>query len=272
MKDNALEWANFAERVIRIAGKKIIELRTESRVEVTYKSAGELVTSADIASDKIIRDAIASSYPEHGILSEENSGGVWAKDIFEGPLWIIDPLDGTVNYARNLPHFAISAAIAVDGVVWAGAVHAPELGITYVGVRRGGARCNDEKLQVHRFETLSEAVIGTGFPHDKEKVHPALARVNLLTTRCRDIRRLAAPAIDICYVASGRLDAHTESLAPWDVAAAGLIAREAGAITGHVGAVPFDVPPDLYGEEVICANPGIYEELLNLLRSSKSLS
>jgi myo-inositol-1(or 4)-monophosphatase len=135
---------------------------------------------------------------------------VWAKDIFEGPLWIIDPLDGTVNYARYHPHFAISAAIAVDGIVWAGAAHAPDLGITYVGVREGGARCNDEQLQVHRFEALSEAVIGTGFPHDKEKVQPALARVHLLTTHCRDIRRLAAPAIGNCYVASGRLDAHIQ--------------------------------------------------------------
>jgi myo-inositol-1(or 4)-monophosphatase len=158
-------------------------------------------------------------------------------------------------------------AIAVDGVVWAGAVHAPDLGVTYVGVRGGGAYCNGEKLHVYRIEALSEAVIGTGFPHDKEKVHPALARVNLLTTHCRDIRRLAAPTIDICYVASGRLDAHTESLAPWDVAAAGLIAREAGAITGHVGAVPTDIPLELCGEEIVCANPGIFEELLSLLRS-----
>jgi len=78
---------------------------------------------------------------------------------------------------------------------------------------------------------------------------------------------LAAPTIDICYVASGQLDAHTESLAPWDVAAAGLIAREAGAITGHVGAVPTNIPLELCGEEIVCANPGIFEELLSLLRS-----
>jgi myo-inositol-1(or 4)-monophosphatase len=99
------------------------------------------------------------------------------------------------------------------------------LGVTYVGVRGGGAHCNGEKLHVRCFESLSEAVISTGFPHVKEKVHPALARVNLLTTHCRDIRRFAAPTIDIYYVASGRLDAHIENLAPWDVAAAGLITR-----------------------------------------------
>jgi myo-inositol-1(or 4)-monophosphatase len=268
LKKNAIEWATFADKVVRTAGKKIIELRAESRLEVTYKNARELVTSADLASDQLIRDAIASVYPEHGILSEETTDGIWSKNTFEGPLWIIDPLDGTVNYARHLPHFAISIAFAIDGIVWAGAVYAPDFGTTYVGVREGGAQCNGEKLQVQCFnEALSEAVIGTGFPHDKEKVQPALARVNLLSTHCRDIRRLAAPTIDMCYVASGRLDAHTESLAPWDVAAAGLIAREAGAITGHVGAVPANIPIELYGEEIVCANPGIHEELLSLLRS-----
>lgn len=159
----------------------------------------------------------------------------------------------------------------MDGVVWAGAVHAPDLGVTYVGVKGGGAYCNSKPLYIHRFGPLSLAIVGTGFPHDKEKLQPALERMRILTTHCRDIRRLAAPAIDICYVASGQLDAHTETIAPWDIAAAGLIAREAGAITGHVGLVPNDFPSDLYGEEMICANPGIYEELLDVMRSSKSL-
>ncbi|MBU5442140.1 hypothetical protein KQI79_08900 [Paenibacillus sp. MSJ-34] len=86
MKDQALEWATFADKVVRIAGKKIIEIRRESRIEVAYKNAGEPVTSADLASDQIIREAIASSYPKHGILSEETTDGVWAKNIFEGPL------------------------------------------------------------------------------------------------------------------------------------------------------------------------------------------
>lgn len=267
MKDKAREWALFAEKVVRKAGTKITELRRESQITVTYKDAGELVTSADYASDQIIREAITNTYPEHSILSEESTDGLWSDEIFKGLLWIIDPLDGTVNYAHNLPHFAISMAIAVDGIVWAGVVHAPALGVTYIGVRGEGASCNGEKLQVARSASLSDSIIGTGFPHDKEKVQPALARVNLLTTHCRDIRRFAAPSVDICYVASGLLDAHTESLAPWDVAAAGLIAREAGALTGHAGEVPAGYPPELYGEEIVCANPVIYEELLSLLRS-----
>lgn len=213
MKDKAREWTIFADKVVRLAGAKITELRRESLIKVTYKDAGELVTSADYASDQIIREAITNAYPEHSILSEETTDGLWSNEIFKGPLWIIDPLDGTVNYAHHLPHFAISMAIAVDGMVWAGVVHAPALGVTYIGIRGEGAFCNGKKLQVARCASLSDSIIGTGFPHDKEKVQPALARVNLLTTHCRDIRRFAAPSVDICYVASGFLDAHTESLA-----------------------------------------------------------
>ncbi|MGG3307856.1 inositol monophosphatase family protein [Paenibacillus lautus] len=149
MKDKALEWAIFAEKIVRLAGKKITKLQTQSLIEVTYKNAGELVTSADFASDQIIREAITSAYPEHGILSEENTDGYGTKDNFEGPHWIIDPLDGTVNYAHRLPHFAVSAAIAVDGMVWAGVVYAPDLGVTYVGIRGKGAfwtfRCSDNR-------------------------------------------------------------------------------------------------------------------------------
>lgn len=265
MKASALEWAAFAEKVVRIAGNRIVELRDDSCIQVTYKNAGELVTSADIASNQIICEAIAKEYPDHQILSEESNDGI-NRNSFEGILWIIDPLDGTVNYAHNLPHFAVSLAIAVDGVVWAGAVHAPQLGVTYVGIRGVGAYCNGNQLHIQRIESLSEAIVGTGFPHNKEQVHQALARVNLLATHCRDIRRFAAPTIDMCYVASSYLSAHTESLAPWDVAAAGLVAREAGAVIGHVGSVPNDTPVELYGEEIICANPGIYDELLSILR------
>jgi myo-inositol-1(or 4)-monophosphatase len=168
MKASALEWVAFAEKVVRIAGKRIVEMRDDSCIQVAYKNAGELVTSADIASNQIICEAIAKEYPDHQILSEESDDGDY-KDSFEGPFWIIDPLDGTVNYANKLPHFAVSLAIAVDGVVWAGAVHAPDLGVTYVGVRGGGSYRNGALLQIQRTESLSNAIVGTGFPHNKEK-------------------------------------------------------------------------------------------------------
>lgn len=260
------EWADFAEKNARAAGKMVLELRRDSIVEMTYKKAGELVTSADLASNQIICEAIEKSYPEHRILSEENIENKDFKETFEGPLWIIDPLDGTVNYSKNLSHFAISLAIAVDGIVWAGVVHSPDMDITFVGIRGNGSYCNGKKLMVNRTNLLSEAVVGTGFPHDKSHLKKALSRVNLLATHCRDIRRFAAPTLDICYVASGMLDAHTESLFPWDVAAAGLVAREAGARIGHAGRDLGSIPVELYGEEIVCATPGIFEDLHALLQ------
>jgi myo-inositol-1(or 4)-monophosphatase len=266
MNQKAKEWAEFAEKVVKMAGKHVIELRQKGNVDEMYKDAGELVTSADLESDKIIREAIIQCYPEHRILSEESGVKGWEDISFDGPLWIIDPLDGTVNYANNLPYFGISLAIAIDGIVWAGAVHAPNLNCTYVGIRNQGAYCNGELLKVRSPRSLNDAVIGTGFSHNKKYLKSALSRVSLLSTHCRDIRRFAAPTIDICFVASGRLHGHTESLAPWDIAASGLIAREAGVLTGHVYDVPPGIPIELYGDEILFASPNIFSELLNLLK------
>ncbi|MDR0140173.1 inositol monophosphatase family protein [Metabacillus idriensis] len=269
MNHKAREWADFAERIVNIAGNRVVELRDKGRVDKMFKNAGELVTSADLESDKIIREAITHCYPEHRILSEESDEiKGWEDETFDGPLWIIDPLDGTVNYANYLPHFGISLAIAVDGIVWAGAVHAPDLNCTYVGIRKQGAYCNGELLKACSPKSLADAIIGTGFPHDKAQLKDALSKVNILSKHCRDIRRFAAPTIDICYVASGKLHGHTESLAPWDVAASGLIAREAGAMAGHVNDVPHGIPIELFGDNILFASPSIFTELLNLLRLS----
>ncbi|WP_336498369.1 inositol monophosphatase family protein [Psychrobacillus sp. FJAT-51614] len=259
---------NFTENVVRKSGKHIVKMRNESHIDITYKDVGELVTSADFASDQIIREAILYYYPDHRILSEENFTSEGNKERFDGPLWIVDPLDGTVNFAKGLPHFAVLVAFAVDGIVWVGVVHAPEMGITFTGIRGNGSFFNGKKLQVSSISKLSESVVGTGFPHDKSQIKSALTRINNLATSCRDIRRFAAPTIDICYVASGLLDAHTESLKYWDVAAAGLIAREAGATIGHAGKVPDNIPNDLFGEEIICSTPGIFKELFNLLQKN----
>ncbi|MBY0011808.1 inositol monophosphatase family protein [Paenibacillus typhae] len=266
MKFDLRELALFAEQTVTKAGDRISELRSQEKIEVNYKDAGELVTSADLLSERIIQEAIMETFQGLRILSEED--GVHNRDHFkfDGPVWVIDPLDGTVNFSRNLPHYGVSLAFALDGVVLAGAVYAPDLNCTYVGIKGEGSYCNGERLQVRRCTSLSDAVIGTGFPHDPAKVQPAIERVNRLRRSCRDIRRFAAPTVDICYVASGKLDAHTESLSPWDIAAAGLIAREAGAMSSHVQAVPDGIPDELYGEEVVFTTPGIFDDLLTLLR------
>jgi myo-inositol-1(or 4)-monophosphatase len=262
--DAATEWAEFAEQISTAAGELILGHRSSGRVVETVKEAGELVTSADLASDRLIREAIRERYPQHQILSEEDPDGPRQAD---GPLWVVDPLDGTVNYARGLPHFAVSVAVSVGGIVRAGSVRAPVAGDSYTAALGKGARRNGRPLRASRCGTLSEALVSTGFPHDKRYLAPAQRRICRLAEACRDVLRLSAPALDISYVAAGQLDAHAESLAPWDIAAAGLIAREAGAVTGHVGTVPADTSPELYGIEVVVAAPGIHAALTDLLRS-----
>lgn len=261
------EMLDFMKNLVQTAGQHIVDLRNRSQITVNYKNGGELVTSADLISDNILRSAIEHRYPNHRILSEENFDNRSGPALFEGPLWIMDPLDGSVNYAKGLSHFAISVAFAVDGMVKTGVVHAPGLGMTFTAIRGKGSFCNGRKLKVSGLSNLCSAVIGTGFPHDKSMVGNVLTRINLLATRCRDIRRFAAPAIDICYVASGLLDGHTESLAPWDIAAAGLIAREAGAMIGHTRTVPDHFPIEIFGKDIIYSTPGIYKELLALLQA-----
>ena len=136
---------------------------------------------------------------------------------------------------------------------------------TYAAIRGSGATCNGRPIWVSDVSELRRALVGTGFPHDRSDVTPAIERVRRLITNCQDIRRAGSPALDIAWVAAGRLDAHSESLAPWDVAAAGLIATEAGAVRGNLLQTESSLPPALRGEDFIVATPEIYEPLYKLL-------
>jgi myo-inositol-1(or 4)-monophosphatase len=254
---------NEAVAAVASAGDLIVQWSRQSTYEVRQKQGAELVTTADLRSDEFIREHLGSRFPQHRFLSEE----VAAESDFDfsGPVWVIDPIDGTANYAHGHPYVSISAALCVDGEPRIGVVHAPFLNETYLGVRGGGATCNGQPIRVSEISTLSRALIGTGFPHDRSDIGPAIERVRRLVTTCLDIRRAGSPALDIAWVASGRLDAHTESLAPWDVAAAGLIATEAGAVRGNLLPATSSLPPALRGEGFLVATPGIFEQLRELL-------
>ncbi|MBF9130798.1 inositol monophosphatase [Plantactinospora sp. S1510] len=247
----------FAVDVAHRAGAILAELR--GRVDVEYKNGVEPVTEADLRSDALIREAVAATYPDHRVLSEEGAGPA---DL-AGPVWVVDPIDGTANYARGHPYVAVSIAYAVDGVVRAGVVHAPFLHETFTATRGSGARLNGVPIRPSDPPDLRRAIVSTGFPHYKADLDPLVERVRRLLAGCQDIRRASCPSLDICYVAAGRLDAHTESLAPWDVAAAGLVAVEAGAVRSHLE--PDDFPPDLAGNGFLVAAPAIHGPLVRLL-------
>jgi myo-inositol-1(or 4)-monophosphatase len=247
------------------AGNAIARHRAAGNAGIHFKDSVEPVSSADLLSDRVIASAIGSAFPGHRLLSEERVDGDLADFDFSGPLWVVDPIDGTANYLHGHPHVAVSIAFARDGVVQAGVVHAPFMQETFTAVRGEGAFLNGERIRVAEPESLARSIISTGFPHLRTDVSSLVERVRKLLEGCADIRRSAAPALDIAWVAAGRLDAHTETLFPWDVAAATLIAREAGASRSHLGEVPSNMPADLCGDDIIVSAPAIHQDLVALL-------
>jgi len=200
--------------------------------DVGHKSASrDLVTAADVASEKLILAGLAELFPGQAVLAEESGShpGVGGS----GPRWCIDPLDGTVNFVHGLPMYAVSIArLDEDGFPELAVVHLPRLQESYVAFRGGGAWCGERRLSVSPVQTTEEAVLATGFPYRRH----VLADNNLenfqrLFLHQRGVRRMGSAACDLAYVAAGKLDAFWElHLSPWDVAAGGLLVQEAGGV------------------------------------------
>ena len=255
----------FAVQLSKDAGLIVKEARRNDELDVGYKDQIELVTSADIAVDELICSSLKAKYPGHFILSEESSPGSAESEILEGPTWIIDPIDGTVNFAYNQPQVAISIAFSFGGVVEVGIVHCPFLGETFSAIRGGGAYLNGEKIKTKCCEELERALVATGFPYKRESRPEVVERLSRVLSNCRDIRRCGAAAIDICWVGMGRIDAYYETVQAWDLAAGCLVAREAGARVGHLSSVPEGVFSDLWGKDLVVASPAIYDDLCDVL-------
>jgi myo-inositol-1(or 4)-monophosphatase len=194
-------------------------------------TAADVVTAADKAAEKLLIDYINTNYPEHAILAEE-SGTVGSDPAHSEYRWVIDPLDGTTNFSNGLPLFSVSIAVERFGEPLVGVVYAPYLNEMFHAVFGRGAFLNDKPIRTSRKTDLEQSVIATGFPVDKAlTTDNNLQEFSKIMPQVRGIRRLGSAAIDICYVAAGYLDAYWEmNLHRWDVAAASLIAREAGAL------------------------------------------
>jgi myo-inositol-1(or 4)-monophosphatase len=194
-------------------------------------TAADVVTAADKAAEKLLIDYINTNYPEHAILAEE-SGTVGSDPAHSEYRWVIDPLDGTTNFSNGLPLFSVSIAVERFGEPLIGVVYAPYLNEMFHAIFGRGAFLNDKPIRTSRKTDLDQSVIATGFPVDKAlTTDNNLQEFSKIMPQVRGIRRLGSAAIDICYVAAGYLDAYWEmNLHRWDVAAASLIAREAGAL------------------------------------------
>ncbi len=259
----------FTTQLAETAGDLIVQMRATSQLTSAYKQNVELVTNADTASDDLITQAIRDKFPDHQILAEESQPDLSSIVHDDTPVWIIDPIDGTVNYAHYHHQVAISIAYCVKGQVQVAVVYNPFQAEMFTAIRNQGAWLNDQPIQCGNKKHLNTALIATGFPYVKQgKLATLMACLETILQHCADVRRLGSAALDICWVAMGRMDGYYESVSVWDCAAALLIAKEAGAKCGHFSQVPTDYPKELYPENILVSNPVIFDELNGLLSSA----
>ena len=260
----------FATDVARRAGALLTE--SYERLErIDYKSKRDVVTDADYASERLVIDAIRSRYPDDAILAEESGehagmrGGEGANN---GRMWVIDPLDGTVNYANGIPFYCVSIGLVVDDAPAVGVIFDPARDDLYDAVADGPARLDGERVTASAKETLSDyvvslAVIGRGGLSRERRIAPSI----------RIHRRMGSAALALAYVANGRFDAFVQNggLSPWDVAAAGLIAERSGAVVTGVTGGPWWNPKLREPRASVVAAPDAqHSALLELLRSVRT--
>lgn len=238
--------------------------RGEDSAVSTKSTPTDPVTVADTETEQLIRRRLGALRPHDAILGEEEGG---SDEVGAGIRWVVDPIDGTVNFLYGIPAYAVSVAAQVDGVSVAGAVVDVARGLTYWAWAGGGAWCagGDEeprRLRANPIDELGLALIATGFGYSPDRRRAQGALLAALLPRVRDVRRMGAAALDLCMVAAGAVDAHFEhGLAPWDWAAGALIAEEAGA---RVLVPPADSSA-ADGYPTIAVAPGIADELVALL-------
>ena len=255
------ELLDIAVEAAALAGALLRDGRPEDLgVAATKSSSVDVVTEMDLAAEKLITELIADRRPADGLLGEEGASVTGSS----GVRWVIDPLDGTVNYLYGLPAWSVSIAAELDGATVVGVVAVPSRGETVRAVRGGGAFLDDgrrdRRLACRPAPPMERALIGTGFGYLRERRVQQAEVARELIPRLRDIRRGGSAAIDLCDVAAGRLDGYYErGLHPWDHAAGVLIASEAGAL---VGGRPGTAPS---GELTVAAAAGLFEPLQQAL-------
>ena len=229
---------------------------------VQTKAANDFVTEIDRAAEEAIVEVLRETYPEHGILAEESGQSGRAESEYQ---WIIDPLDGTTNFIHGFPQYAVSIALARNGAPEHAVVFDPTRNELFVASKGTGAYLNDRRIRVSRRTRLGEALVGTGFPfREFDKVERYLATFRELTQKTAGLRRPGAAALDLAYVACGRLDAFWESgLQPWDMAAGVLLIQEAGGLASDfAGEADY-----LTTGDIVAGTPKVFAQLLAVVQS-----
>jgi myo-inositol-1(or 4)-monophosphatase len=255
-----------ATRAARAAGTVLTE-HAQSGFRIDYKAAINLVTDADRRAEDRIVQTIIAAHPAHRILAEERGMEGNAKSPFK---WIIDPLDGTTNFAHGFTFYSVSIGLEYDGECLLGVVLDPVRNELFTAVRGQGAYMNDEPIRVSDVNDLDKSLLVTGFAYNiRETPNNNLDHFTRLSLLAQGVRRTGSAALDLCYVATGRFDGYWEVvLSPWDMAAGVVILREAGGMVSAITKEPFS----LYGEELLATNGLIHHQLLDVLHQGQNRS
>jgi myo-inositol-1(or 4)-monophosphatase len=248
------------EAVVRAGDFMMTRFGGDLRID--KKGTIDLVTEVDVAVERMFRAMVAERFPDHAVLGEEMGGSATAP---AGPCWVFDPIDGTTNFAHGLPIFCSSLALEIDGVAVVGAVYDPTRKELFTAEAGGGAFLNGRPIVTSSAETLVDAMLVTGFPYDVHKrVDEIVGLFAAFVGEARAVRRLGSAAIDLCYVAAGRMDGFWErDLKPWDIAAGALIVSEAGGRVTNMTGEPFRSR----GADVLASNSRIHEAMLTVIRN-----
>jgi myo-inositol-1(or 4)-monophosphatase len=266
---------DFALDTARQAGQLLRDLYRQ-RHTVSHKSSDiDLVTEADLASERLIVDAIRARFPDHHILSEEGLGDLRELAGEIAHLWVVDPLDGTVNYAHGYPVWGVSLALTQRGQVALGVSYDPLRDEIYWGERGQGAWCNSEPLRVSNTARLRDALLATGFAYKRATLsHTSrdqilgnnLAEFGAIMPHVQGVRRAGAAVLDLAHLAAGRLDAYWEiHLQPWDWAVGWLLVEEAGGLVTDLRGQPWSLDTN----HLVASNGPLHDELLATLRSAQ---
>jgi myo-inositol-1(or 4)-monophosphatase len=252
---------NFAIQTAHEAGRVLAE-RFGRSIKISHKGDIDLVTESDVAAERLIVERIKSYYPRHSILAEESGDSQMHDGVHAEWKWIIDPLDGTTNYAHGYPCFCVSIALERAGEVVLGVIHDPIRDETFAAERGEGATLNGRRIHVSEVDELNRAMLCTGFPYDVRERGDFARHFTNFIMHAQAVRRDGSAALDLAYVAAGRFDGFwEEGLRPWDVAAGVIIVEEAGGRVSHYDGAPFHI----YTPPIVASNGLIHADLMRVL-------
>jgi len=252
---------NAAKEAAKIAGEILSRLFGQVS-HITKKGDIDLVTEADFQAEEAILEIIHLNFPQDNIIAEE--GG--RQEHASKRTWLIDPLDGTTNFVHGFPFFAVSIALEVENELVLGVVHNPFMAEIFEASKGTGAFLNKKPLKVSKTQNMKEALLATGFPYDiHERPERVMALLEKMVVTAQDVRRPGSAAIDMCYVAAGRLDGFWEQdLKPWDTAAGAVIVKEAGGRLSTFQGEPYTP----YLKSIVAANPFIHDAMIEILKDN----